>query len=319
MGMLMPSGFRNAMKRVDANEPISILHNHGLWLRTSHDAVSYAARRGIPIIQSPRGMLNAWARRHKYIKKELAWKLYQKRDFMRADVIHATSIAEMECIRNTGAKQPVAVVPNGVNQLTSPLGGEGPNSSEKTLLFLSRIDVVKGIPLLLEAWSQLRVEGWKLVIAGNDYSGHLSEVRSLISSLGIENSVQLFGPAYGSDKDGLFRRADLFVLPSYSENFGIVIAEALQYGLPVITTTGTPWAELSAERCGWWVPPTVDGIRDALDDAVKLSDQQRSLMGERGQHLISEKYLWEQVGSTMFEVYQWMLADGPMPDCVHTV
>lgn len=310
------SQFVKQLDCINERNPISLIHNHGLWLRSGHDTVRYAATNKVPVVQSPRGMLSLWAKHHKMWKKRLAWAAYQKKDLSLVDAFHATSPEEKEAIRESGWQQPVAVIPNGVPLVDKPPSPERPETETRTLLFLSRIDVVKGIPLLLEAWARLAPKNWRLVIAGNDYGGHLIEVKKLIGTLGISDTVRYVGPAYGEEKDRLLRTANLFVLPSYSENFGIAVAEALQYGLPVIASKGTPWQALVERGCGWWVAPTVEGIMSALEDAISLSDETRGKMGAMGQQLVEEKYLWGKVAEQMSEFYLWIDGKGSKPTCV---
>ena len=124
------------------------------------------------------------------------------------------------------------------------------------------------------------------------------------------------GPVWAGAKESLYREASLFVLPSSSENFGIVVPEALSYGLPVLTTTRTPWSELPKRGCGWWVDPTPASLAAALEDATAMPAERLHLMGRQGRSLVEEKYQWPQIAQEMIAGYQWMLGNGPKPDCV---
>ncbi len=122
---------------------------------------------------------------------------------------------------------------------------------QKTLLFLSRIHHKKGIELLLEAWQRIGKQlrsNWKINIAGNGESNYINNINQLITKKNLVGEIEIIGPKFGEDKIRTYRQADLFVLPTYSENFGIVVAEALAYGIPVITTKGTPWEELNTRQ-----------------------------------------------------------------------
>jgi glycosyltransferase involved in cell wall biosynthesis len=305
----------NVLSEKNTSDGISIIHAHGIWLKNIHYSIKFAVANGIPLVLSPRGMLQPWAKEHKAIKKRIAWLLYQYKDLKKVFAFHATSESEYESIRRNGFDQPVAIIPNGVNKLLVSQQAM-PDKKKKTVLFLSRIDVVKGLPLLLEAWSQLKNDNWELVIAGNDYGNHKSDMMAYANILGISDSVKFLGPTYGADKELVFQTSNVFILPSYSENFGIVVAEALQYGLPVITTKGTPWSELVEHHCGWWIENTTQELLKALQDATCLSDQERNEMGERGRALIEEKYLWPAIAGKMLNFYEWLLQDGTKPDFV---
>ena len=108
----------------------------------------------------------------------------------------------------------------------------------------------------------------------------------------------------------------MFVLPSYSENFGIVVAEALGYGLPVLTTTGCPWEELETQGCGWWVDPTQNGIEKGLAAALSVQDLEQQAMGLRGRQLVKEKYQWPGIAERMQQFYNWILNGGRQPEFV---
>jgi glycosyltransferase involved in cell wall biosynthesis len=110
------------------------------------------------------------------------------------------------------------------------------------------------------------------------------------------------------------------VLPTYSENFGLVIAEALARGVPVITTTGAPWEDILLYRCGWWVSPGTNGIAQALEAAMDLPREALAEMGQRGVQLTKDKYSWSQIGRSALEAYQWILgARAHHPMCVHVI
>lgn len=170
--------------------------------------------------------------------------------------------------------------------------------------------------MLLEAWARIRPNDWRLVIAGNDEVGHTRELQEKIKQLGLESDVELPGPLFDEAKEQAYLNADLFILPSYSENFGIVVAEALGYGLPVLTTTGCPWQELETEGCGWWVEPTVASLEAGLQAALGAGSEELRAMGMRGRRLVEEKYQWPGIAERMLEFYRWILNGGDKPDFV---
>jgi glycosyltransferase involved in cell wall biosynthesis len=299
---------------------IQILHDNGLWLSTNHAAAAVSRELKIPRIVSPRGMLTQWALQHKSWKKRLAWQLYQRRDLKFAQVLHATSAAEVTDCRAAGLTQPIAVIPNGVELLATAPNSEIRNqkSEIRTILFIGRIHPIKGLANLVAAWkvANWKLDKWRVVIAGGGEPGHVEDLKAEIANRMVEGDFEFVGPVEGKAKWDLYRSADLFVLPSHSENFGIVIAEALACGVPVIASRGTPWAELETHRCGWWVDNQPETLAAALRDAMKRTNDERQDMGRRGRELITNKYSWNGIAKQVSAVYRWMLGQGPKPDCV---
>jgi glycosyltransferase involved in cell wall biosynthesis len=295
----------------------SVFHDHGLWLPNNHTIASVARQTSIPLIISPRGMLEPWALTYRAWKKRLAWHLYQKRDLNLAALLHATSEREAENFRRLGLRKPVAVITNGTElpewrDLTYPKG------TVRKILFLSRIHPVKGLLNLVQAWKVLRPKGWKMVIAGPDEGGHRQIVQSAIYQAGLQDDFELTGPVDGAEKEALYRSADVFVLPTFTENFGLVIAEALACGIPVITTKGAPWEGLLTHRCGWWIDIGVDPLVAALREATNLPPDTLHEMGQRGRVYVEQNFGWPGIAEQMLSVYRWVLGQGEKPDCVLT-
>jgi glycosyltransferase involved in cell wall biosynthesis len=188
------------------------------------------------------------------------------------------------------------------------------------MLFLSRLHVKKGGSDLLNAFSRNAAlaarHDWELTIAGPDENGEREKLKKLAQALGLRDRVSFRGAVEGKDKWSLFMSADLFVLPTYSENFGIVVAEALASGVPVLTTTGAPWRDLVTHRCGWWSQVGEDGVTNALKSAMNTKPEVLKAMGQRGRALVRDSYSWVGVAEQMKKVYAWLLGLGPMPQTV---
>ena len=298
------------------SSPPQLIHGHGIWLPVNHWTARAARRQGVPLIIQPRGMLEPWALSHNAWKKQLAMLLYQRRDLQTARLFVATAESEYESIRQTETRQPVAVIPNGVDFPAEPaVRPLHDAATPRTVLFLSRMHPKKGLLNLLQAWSRVKPLGWRLRLAGPDEGGHLADVKALAQRLGINESLELVGEVDGPAKNRIYAEADLFVLPTFSENFGVVVAEALAHGLPVITTRGAPWESLKTHRCGWWVDVGVEPLVDALRQAMALSDEERRAMGARGRDYV-QRYNWDDIAQQMMAVYRWVLGQGPQPRCV---
>lgn len=311
--------------------PFDLYHINGLWLPSMSAVSRYAIRVRKPLVITPRGMLHPAAFATKERKKKVAWLLYQKKLLQFASAFHATSSEEAEIIRSFGFTQPIAIIPNGVElpgamdteygirdtgkrSLSSePASGDpvscirGEAAPQKTALFLSRINPIKGLPMLIEAWARIRPEGWRLVIAGNDDANHLPELKRQVEALKLKDHVQFTGPVYGEEKRAIYESADFFVLPSYSENFGIAVTESLAHSVPVLATHGAPWQSLESGKCGWWVPVSEEGIESGLRAALAITQKERAEMGGRGRKLVEENYLWPAIAEKMFLFYERLI------------
>lgn len=291
---------RDAAELLDECKP-DIVHIQGLWKMSTHAMSVVAAQRDIPVIISPRGMLDPWALSVKKWKKRIGMFLYQKRDLRRAAAFHATSSSEAAHIYDFGLHQRVVTIPNGVDIPNVSHSGAC-RGTERKALFLSRLHPGKGLLYLAEAWASVRPRGWRMVVVGPDENGHRSEVEHRLKNLKIENEWTFVGEVSDIDKWEYYCSADLFIHPSASENFGISIAEALSCGLPVITTKGCPWQVIEG-RCGWWIDRNVDALAATLREAMSLTDDVRFAMGVQGKELIKENYSWATIASRMIDFY----------------
>ena len=294
------------------------VHLHGVWSPWLVRQFYRWRRQGVPCMWTPHGMLEPWALAHKRTKKAVAWRLYQRRLLNSATAIHATSDGEARQFRALGLDRPIAVIPWGVALPSPGRAAEGERRTDdrsRTALFVGRIYPVKGLPMLVEAWARVRPPRWRMRIVGPDEAGHRAEVESLIRKSGCESAFEFCGELAGSAKDDAYKSADLFILPSHTENFGVAIGEAMAHGLPVVTTQGTPWKVLEEERCGWWCPVSVDGLRAALFDATRKSPEDLLAMGQRGRAVVAERFEWGHLAEQFSELYRWSIGEGRPPNC----
>jgi glycosyltransferase involved in cell wall biosynthesis len=253
-------------------------------------------------------------------RKALFWSLLQGPAYANAAAWHATSDAEAEDLRQFGVTAPIAIIPNGVDEAPT-FGGflsPSPPKGTHTLLFLSRIHPKKGLMNLLAAWQHVsdQFPTWHLRIVGPDEAGHAGELTSRIRALGLSR-ITLEPPVFGDEKWKLLASADLFVLPTQNENFGIVVAEALSAGVPAIVTKGAPWSGLQENECGWWIDQGVAPLSNALNVAMRLSDGELYALGENGRVWVRQAFGWERIARNMISVYDWLGSDRAPPDCVY--
>lgn len=293
---------------------VDLIHNHSLWMMPNVYPGRVARRRGIPYVISPHGTLGEWPFRSGSKVKQLFWPLVQRPALDAVTCFHATAQSEYEDIRRMGFRQPVVVIPNGIDV---PEYLPNSDSPERTLLFLGRIHPIKGLEFLLRAWEavQYRFTDWRLRIVGPSERGYRDEIQRFAENLQLER-VEFVDPVYGERKVREYREADLFVLPTRHENFGLVVAEALAAGTPAIVTKGAPWPELEFHNAGWWIDIGVDPLVACLENALSQPAEVLSEMGRKGRGWMAEEFSWKRVGYQMAETYRWIINCGDRPEWV---
>lgn len=299
-------------RMIDAVKP-DIIHLHCLWQWQLHVAARVARDRSIPYVIAPRGMLEPWSLKQKWLKKRVARFLYQDKDLKSVAALHATAESEAEQFRKLGFKNKIIISPNGVNVPEClPCRGGGVDKNGKRALFVSRMHPKKGVLELVDAWKEASMQGWTCELvytAGSDEErSYEARVKARVKDLGLVDSFDFTGALDDDKKWEAYARADLFVLPTYSENFGIVIAEALWAGVPVITTKGTPWKDLVDSKCGWWIDlPPKGSLVEVLKTAANFSALAQ--MGVRGHRLVGDKYSWNAVVTPLIRGYSNLLEE----------
>lgn len=295
---------------------VDVVHNHSLWSMVNVAAGWVVPGRSAKLVTSPRGTLSAYALGRSRWMKRLMWPL-QRRTLSKADMLHATSEVELKEIRALGLTAPVVLLPNGIDLPVLP-PSVGPRKAEsRTLLYLGRIHPIKGLDLLLEAWALIEAQHpqWQLLVAGRGEAAHVQAVKAMTEQLAVQR-VSFTGPLYGEAKSQAYIDADLFVLPTHSENFGMVVAEALAHACPAVVSRGAPWSGLTSEGCGWWVDNSVPILAAALDAAMRLPSDQLAAMGLRGRAWMERDFGWTAIGQKMDAAYRWLLTGGERPSWV---
>jgi poly(glycerol-phosphate) alpha-glucosyltransferase len=296
----------------------ALIHIHGLWIYPSVAAIQWSRRRK-PYVVSPHGMLDPWALKNSRWKKRLSAALYENRHLREAACLHALNLSEAEAMRAYGLKNPICVIPNGVELPVEPEAKPAPGGS-RNLLYLGRLHPKKGLPLLVEAWCRVQrtaeESGWRLIIAGWDQLGHQAELQALAAKLHSESRIEFVGPQFGEAKSALFREASAFILPSLSEGLPMTILEAWSWSLPVLMTTNCNLPEGTRAGAAITMDPDTEGICGALTKLFSMGIVERMAMGTRGRRLVEEQFRWPRIADRMTQVYDWVLGRGPQPACV---
>ena len=255
------------------------------------------------------------------------------------DSFSAEDFGGKSCSSEKAKEIPIVVAPNGVDL---PDLGRRPGREvletrfpalrdRRWVVFMSRLHPKKGIDVLLGAWKKHTADGLRqtaaeakrlrdqekkdspaLVLAGSDLIGYRKDIERMIKELGLEDSVVITGEVAGEERDCLLANADVFVLPSYSENFGIVVAEAMAWGRPVIASTGTPWKEIADVGAGWWVKPEEDALAAALAGALGKGREELDAMGAKGRALVERSYTWSAPAERLTKAFEEALASADL-------
>ena len=317
-----------------------LLHLQHLWMYPSVAVHRWHRRTGRPYLVTANGMLEPWTlSRSKWIKRAAAL-CYENRMLRAAACLQANTEKEAADFRAYGLRNPICLIPNGVAlpELSSNEPLRQRSGGPRVLLFLGRLHPKKGLVNALRAWAEVMGEeargtgreAWQFVIAGWDQGGHGDELKALCRELGLDYSdnpsgnsdsdspapVIFNGPAFGKEKDALMRKAEAFILPSFSEGLPMAVLEAWAYGIPVLMTDHCNLPEGFAAGAAIRIGTEVPGIAGGLRELFQGSPGDLEAMGGAGRTLVEEQFTWPKVAAQMKEVYEWMLGGGTRPGCL---
>jgi glycosyltransferase involved in cell wall biosynthesis len=296
------------LERHLVNAPVfDVLHHHSIWLRTLAYAAATARRSESPLVISPRGMMSDWAWAHRRWRKQLATWFVHPGAFEQATAWHATSHEEAQDIRRRGFKQPVCVAPNGVFVPSAPQLEESrafwqdlcPATAVRPVaLFYSRLHRKKRVRELIDLWLSRPRGDWLLLVVGTPEDYTAENLAAEIDARGAGEQVAICD---GTRRPAPYGVASLFLLPSHSENFGLVIAEALAAGVPALVTDSTPWLRLGEHEAGWCVAWA--DYEAALAKALAMDGDELALRGAQGRKWMIADFSWEGVARTLHNFY----------------
>ena len=288
-----------------------VVHIHYMWVWTTVRAAAAARYWEVPYVLAPRGMLVAdLIQRRRTAAKKIWLALFDARNIARAAAIHATSDVEATDLKVLGlAARRIAVIPNGIDLHAergvfggSPAGVCATTESRKRyILFLGRISWKKGLDRLIGALPT--IEAADLVIAGYEEQSYAAVVKRLAEEGGVTGRVRFVGPTEGVDKWALIRGAACLVLPSYHENFGMTVIEAMAVGCPVVVTAEVGLSVVVAETGSGLVAPGDHAGLAAAVNVVLNNPVRARAMGEAGRRVVAERFGWPAIAARMVELY----------------
>jgi glycosyltransferase involved in cell wall biosynthesis len=302
-----------------------ILDNHYLFSYLPTCAAMIAQWQRVPYTVRTMGQLAPWALAQSKLKKQIYSTIFERRNLANAVVVHSTSVGEVEDTIRFGVKPPKVVLPLGVHPPAKIADAKHQirhryHISEQVpiVLFLSRLHYKKRPELLIEALGHLAAQQqqFHLILAGSGEPEYVQFLHEMVASLNMTEQTSFVGFVSGYDKDLLLQGSDLFVLPTYSENFGIALAEAMVSGLPVVTTPGAQIApDIAQAKAGIIVEGEIEPLQTAIAHLLN-SPQLRHELGENGRLYALQQYSWPAIAKKLASVYQAILNQEPLPEPV---
>ncbi len=307
-----------------------IAHAHGLWTYPSLAGYRWHRRIKRPLIYTAHGMLSPWALRNSAWKKRLVRTLWEDAAHRSAACFHVNSEPELLMLRQHGLRNPICIIPNGIDlpasqssEVSSLVSGLASIArGKKLLLYLGRLHPKKNLVNLIRAWKEARnshssnLNSWMLAIAGWDQGGHEAQLKQLTTDLRLLTSVIFVGPQFGADKEACCRACDAVVLPSLSEGLPMTMLEAWAYAKPVLMTPECNLPEGFGAGAALQIGATSEEIAAGLKQLIEMNDDDRKAMGARGRALVVEKFSWPRIGEQMRSVYEWVLGGGTAPETI---
>ena len=300
-------------------EGVDLIHVQFVWTFISHSAAKYARSNHIPYVIAPRGSLYKRAMEDsKWLKKRIAWYLYQKEDLNKANCVQATCMEEMETLRSLGCDAPIAIIPNSYDAKRIKRGTYVNNDIFR-IGYLGRLSPRKHVERLIYAFAELKKKynNTNLWIIGSDDNRYEQFLRKECERLDLGDSVAFKGFLRLEALDNAIRQCHLFVFPSDYENFGNVVPDVLVREIPAIASKGMPWRIMEKEKCGWWIDMNQEALNKTLIEAYEKGFDQLREMGMRGRKLVEEQFSVGKNGIMLKELYTWILYGGNKPDFVY--
>lgn len=319
-------GYSNQLLPAMLEADLDVLSTHGLWKYCSVASLRWNRRMARPYIVHPHGMLESWALQNAAWKKRIAALLYENRHLRGAACLRALCEAEAQSIRAYGMRNPICVIPNGVDLAdlseTPALQVQPFAEGRKVLLYLGRLHPKKNVSNLIRAWKQIlnshpsKQASWVLAIAGWSQRGYEAELRQLTTDLGLLSSVIFLGPRFGTEKNECYRACAAFIMPSLSEGLPMTVLEAWAHAKPVLMTPECNLSEGFAAGAALQIGTAPEEIAAGLEQMIEMSDDDLRAMGNRGRNLVETKFSWPRIGERMRSVYEWVLGGGPVPEVI---
>jgi glycosyltransferase involved in cell wall biosynthesis len=288
-----------------------LVHLHAVFSHVSDWAPAIVRRYGKPYGVTPHGILGAWGMRERHtLLKQASYRFLVGPNLRQAAFVHFTSEPEMQQAAIRGALPHSVVIPLGLPLHSREVSSRPRAQADPlTLLVLSRVDPIKSLEILLEAMAHMRAQDCpaRLIVAGEGEPTYIRALQDLAGRLGIAGSIDWPGFVKDGDKEHLWEQADVFVLPSRSESFGVAVVEAMAAGLPVVITEGVGiYDAVQKAEAGLVIPCDAEALASAL---LRLANDAglRQRLAANGQALVRDRFSLPAMIRSLADLYQDVL------------
>lgn len=316
--MLYSREARKTLLSADAD----ILHMETLWRYPQLFMSAWKKRQKGPIVCTPHGMLDPYIIRNQGWIKHAISRLFLRKSLKAADCYHALCRKEMEDIRAYGLKQPVAIIPNGIN-IPDDEKKFDRTDNKKHLLYLGRLHRKKGVDMLLHAISTIMrqspelLNGWQIDLVGWDHENCRGELEQIVRDNGLDQIVIFHGGMFGEDKQRMYANADGYILPSHGEGLPMTVLEAWSWRLPVVMTPHCNIPEGFEANAAIRIQDNVASVKEGLITLLSMNDEERQNIGNKGYELVKNEFTWDASAAKMIKLYEWLANKGEKPNFVY--
>ena len=294
-----------------------VIHVHGLWDPKVLLLSLFLKNKGDVCIHSTHGMMSSFSFNYKRLKKVCFHFLFQSPIIKKYEIHVSNSEYELSDLRLNFPSNRLITIPNGVDQVSQSFDLSSQRSS---ILYFGRIHPKKNVHVLVAGFglAQRSVSNLALHIVGDGDPKYISDLQELVNKNGIQNVT--FSPAVDYERRfDVFRDALVTALPSENENFGLVVAESLACGVPVIVSANMPWDDVVTRGCGWIVETTPESISDVLVEISQKSEDDLSGMGRIGAEWIKHEFAWQNINHRIVQLYRESLSNSARSDLLPDV
>ncbi len=313
--------YSNNLKKELMSSCADIYHQEGLWRYSNLLMSVWTRKTGKPVVCTPHGMLDPFIIKKQGKLKRIISNLFFQKNFDSVSCYQALCRKELEDIRNYGIKQPIAIIPNGIN-LPEASKVYSKTDTKKHLLFLGRLHEKKGVDLLLNAFALIYrqtpdlVKDWHVDLVGWDHENCRIKLERIVEKYSIQNYVTFHGGLYGEDKERMYATCDAYILPSHGEGLPMTVLEAWSWKKPVLITPECHFPEGYEVDAAIKIEDNIDSVRRGLETLFTMNDSELKAKGENGYNLVRNQFTWDKSAQKLIQIYEWLLG-GEKPEFVY--